>query len=171
MYYYILYGSTVYILKSILMFFPCVYRLLHAIGFTGNVDCETNPSQGFGAFGCVEKGDTVFFMDPSLTASSASTNPKYLNLYTVTRIYSSPLDKLHRIQLSQAITSSWGASSQARVYQLLTTDLAGGTLDQIGYKYVSECSNRGLCSEATGTCNCFTGYTAAACSFQYNLIS
>ena len=135
------------------------------------MDCETNPSQGFGAFGCVEKGDTVFFMDPSLTAASASTNPKYLNLYTVTRIYSSPLDKLHRIQLSQAITSSWGASSQARVYQLLTTDLAGGTLDQIGYKYVSECSNRGLCSETTGTCNCFTGYTAAACSFQYNLIS
>lgn len=37
------------------------------------------------------------------------------------------------------------------------------------YGYVSECSNRGICDETTGVCNCFPGYSHDDCSQQNSL--
>lgn len=34
------------------------------------------------------------------------------------------------------------------------------------YEYISECSNRGLCNEDSGVCECFSGYTADDCGMQ-----
>ena len=113
-------------------------------------------------------------MDPSLTAIGASSNPKYLNLYQVNRLYSNPPNGKHTIQLDQAITSAWpetGSGTTARIYQFITADLTAGTDQQVGFKYVSECSNRGNCLEDSGICDCFEGFTSAACSYQNNLNS
>jgi len=37
------------------------------------------------------------------------------------------------------------------------------------YEYVAECSNRGLCNNEAGVCECFTGYTNDACDSQDSL--
>jgi len=34
------------------------------------------------------------------------------------------------------------------------------------YEYVSQCSNRGLCDNTSGICQCFSGYTGFDCSIQ-----
>jgi hypothetical protein len=37
------------------------------------------------------------------------------------------------------------------------------------YNYVNECSNRGNCNRATGTCQCFPGYTNDDCGTQSSI--
>jgi len=37
------------------------------------------------------------------------------------------------------------------------------------YNYVAQCSNRGICKEDTGLCECFSGYTSDSCSEQNSL--
>ena len=39
----------------------------------------------------------------------------------------------------------------------------------VGYNYVAECSNRGLCDSSTGICECFTGYTGQDCGIVNSL--
>lgn len=53
---------------------------------------------------------------------------------------------------------------------LLTQAAPGGTWESWPYQHVAqeghfymECSNRGLCDRATGECECFDGYSGAAC--------
>jgi len=153
--------------------------------FLGNVDCETSAAKEQGALsGCVEKADLVFFVDPSLSAAAFRSNPKYLNLYRVQRTYVArpsqsdisagvylPHHNLNKIQLDKAITSEWTASDSARVYLFITRDLAAGSSSQLGFQYVSECSNRGNCIAEEGRCDCFTGFTAAACSFLHSVVT
>lgn len=42
------------------------------------------------------------------------------------------------------------------------TDIDGNVLTNTAHEY-RECSNKGLCDRATGTCTCFEGYEGAAC--------
>jgi len=37
------------------------------------------------------------------------------------------------------------------------------------YNYVAQCSNRGICQEDSGVCECFNGYTGDSCSEQNSL--
>jgi len=37
------------------------------------------------------------------------------------------------------------------------------------YNYVAQCSNRGVCKEESGLCECFSGYTSDSCSEQNSL--
>jgi len=37
------------------------------------------------------------------------------------------------------------------------------------YNYVAQCSNRGICQEESGLCECFSGYTGDSCSEQNSL--
>merc|ERR1711998_172333 len=46
-----------------------------------------------------------------------------------------------------------------------------GFVDQRGTTEEAECSNRGLCDQSTGTCECFKGYTDDDCSRQDALAS
>lgn len=141
--------------------------------YSGNLDCETNPSNTNGALQCVNKEDIVFFIDPHTNSFSIKSNPKYLNLYRIKKVYQellfhgSPLHHRYRIVLDQGLNSAWVTSDdQARMY-VFTPPPA----PQHGYRIVSECSNRGTCDTHTGICGCYAGFTGDACSFENNIIS
>ena len=121
-------------------------------GYEGNVDCETNPSNTNGVLQCVRKDDVVFFLDPHINSHSIKSNPKYLNLYTVKKIYKEKRHHdistatHHRIVLDMGLNSAWISSDdQARMY-IFTPPPA----PQHGYRIASECSNRGNCDKFTG---------------------
>jgi hypothetical protein len=37
------------------------------------------------------------------------------------------------------------------------------------YEYVAPCSNRGICNQENGVCECFPGYTSDSCATQASL--
>merc|ERR1711871_359992 len=70
----------------------------------------------------------------------------------------------------------WGSETYEKVILFkedtsTSSDLNPGSADirNYGTKESSECSDRGVCDGATGECNCFQGYTGAACSEQNEL--
>ena len=141
-------------------------------GYTGNIDCATNGPLHFGSRLCLEKGDKVFFFDPSLSEYSIITNPKYLNLYTVGKIFVNPINNPDQsfggtIVLDMGFNAAYTASitDSARAYRFLPPKAPNL------YEYAAECSNRGICSTDLGTCTCFTGYTGDACQVIYNIVS
>lgn len=150
-------------------------------GYDGSVACEINLPNENGALDCVEKGDTVFFMDPSQNERSASTNSEYLNLYSATKlsrraphglgaakvsadVRSMQIDIQHFIHLDKSINNEWTLSDSARVYTLRVPE-------ERTVAYVSQCSNRGLCDTTSGICDCFPGFALDDCSSQNNIIS
>jgi len=203
--------------------------LLNFTAYDGNLDCETNLANTNGAWDCLEKGDRVFFLDPHQNTRSMATNPKYLNLYTVQRVYRRSLSRSgfradgegfraevlpvgaeseqssysveeadyysnatarNRIVLDMSINSAWQRSTpftsiierdSARVYSFrppLNADAAavaggggGGGGGGFGFRYVSECANRGGCDRETGLCNCYSGFEGDACQIQTNAVS
>jgi hypothetical protein len=158
------YGQTIYTLNATADY--------SASDYTGNLDCETNPSNTNGALQCVQKEDIVFFVDPHLNSYSIRSNPKYLNLYRVKRVYrqhrrhDASIRTRNRIMLDQGLNSAWySENDQARMY-VFTPPPA----PQYGYRIVSECANRGSCETSTGICECFAGFTGDACSFENNII-
>ena len=50
---------------------------------------------------------------------------------------------------------------KASIYKFYPPSL--DTTESDGYNYVAECSNRGLCNQDEGLCECFTGFTGADC--------
>ena len=134
-------------------------------GYKGNLDCETNPSNINGVIECVEKGDIVFLIDNTFSKDAIVTNTAFLNFYFVKRIFREavltvPEDTRYKIMLDKSINAQWldNGNTSAKVYIFTPPE---GT--QQGYRYVSECSNRGNCDRDTGLCECFTGYTGDAC--------
>lgn len=156
-------------------------RVLHVtntsntyVPYNGHVDCETNGKSGNnGALDCVQKGSIVFFADFSFTKESYSANPKYMNLYTVTRI-----GQQRRTMANQALSSGERFEmvldkginayytnehfAHAYIFYPSTTSLAEN------YAYATECSNRGNCNRGSGECECFSGFLDDDCSYQSN---
>lgn len=136
--------------------------------YQGNIDCESNQPNNNGALDCIDKGDRVFFLDPSLNQNSIQSNPKYLNIYTVQRIFRSMYNMntpVNEIDLDMSLNSAWTDidHSAARVYIYHPPDE--------GYQYVSECSNRGNCNKDSGQCECFTGFHGDDCAIQNYILS
>ena len=150
------YSSTIYTVTSSVAY-P---------NFAGNVDCETLAPSDYGAKGCIEKDAIVFMLDPGLNTFSYKSNPKYLNLYTVKRIYQTAdktLRDRNRIDLDMSVHSGWqdNAYDNAKLYIWYP--------NKGGYNEVSECSNRGQCDETTGLCQCFTGFQGGSCEIINNV--
>jgi len=142
--------------------------------FKGNVDCETTQPNVDGALDCIEKGDRIFFLDPSFTLKSHAANPKYINLYEVKKIFVGPKrftddPDRRQIVLDMSINSHWPLSSGnlVRAYIFKPPDVKNR---EGGYSYVEECSNRGLCDEFSGICDCFKGFQSDDCGIQYNIL-
>lgn len=136
-------------------------------GYDGDIACETTTVNVDGVLQCVEKDDIVFVVDPYLTQSAFVSNPSYLNLYKVEKIWQRPSTSHNNnntssreIVLDKSIVSAWGVSDEARMYVFSPPSDA--------FRYVSQCSNRGLCDEHTGLCQCFPGFNSDDCSVQDN---
>ena len=146
-----------------------------AAGFAGDLACETTQPNVNGALDCIEKGDRVFFLDPSFTLKSYMANPKYMNLYEVKKIFTAPKTSmskqpdLHQIVLDMSINAHWVWSDnflvRAYIFKPPNTKNREG-----GYSYVDECSNRGLCDEIYGLCDCFRGFEMDDCGLQTNVL-
>jgi hypothetical protein len=132
----------------------------------GNVDCETVAPTAYGAKACVEKEAIVFVLDPSFNVFSYKSNPKYLNLYKVKRLYQSDDKNIrdkNRIILDMSIDGGWqdNPNDNARLYVWYPNNG--------GYNVVSECSNRGLCDTTTGLCTCFKEFQGGSCEIINNI--
>jgi len=150
------YSKTIYTVTSSLAF-PT---------FPGNVDCETLAPTAYGAYGCIDKDAIVFMLDPYFNTFSYKSNPKYLNLYTVKRIYQTSdytLRDRNRIELDMSVHSGWQDNpyDNAKLYIWYPNN--------DGYKEVTECSNRGSCDVTNGLCNCYKGFQGGSCEIINNV--
>jgi hypothetical protein len=116
---------------------------------------------------CIEKGDNVFIFD----ATSGRQNPVHFNMYEVKRVHrqerwDTNIGSIVELKLDGGVNFYWNEhlTNSARVY-LFRTDRAAS------YEYVSECSGRGMCDQASGVCSCFTGYSGQACSNQSSIVN
>jgi hypothetical protein len=140
--------------------------------YQGNIECEVNPENRNGAATCIEKEDKVFFLDKE----RAENNPEYLNIYTVKKLsvlpgstsnlkyesYTREGSERNRITVDTGITSRldrFNGTYTGRAYKFTAPT---------GFKYVTECSNRGTCNVNTGQCECFNSFTGDACETLNN---
>jgi hypothetical protein len=155
--------------------------------FKNQISCDAHfHVQGVGAnsstLDCIDKNDYMFLLDPYQTFN----NPPFLNMYKVESIRTVVLDDAKN--LGGYDPSIAGLRERANERVLITTDLntnwassvPGGANIQVYrftpdyddvYHTVTECSNRGLCNTFEGICECFHGYSGAACEVQTAIVS
>jgi len=157
--------------------------------YFGAVDCETQTVDEAvnGLRDCLSKDDYVMFLNTQKTAIDVATNPKYPNIYQVKKISrerkQSILDNFesekvrNQIKLDYAMNAryNWFGGKTKNVNNDDGTSLTQDTLASIyrfhpatnnadgGYKYATQCSNRGICNNESGECECFHGYTSDNC--------
>jgi len=142
----------------------------------GDVSCETYDTY-FVSF-CLNKTDLITFIDPD----TSTNNPHRINLYTVEKLYkqqyntttystlSTPDDNFFGMQSNVIVTDlsanfGYGLGDKGKKFQVYKFFPSA----ESSYNYVAQCSNRGLCNEAEGLCECFGGYTGDSCSDQNSL--
>eukprot|EP01032_Pedospumella_encystans_P011444 gene11444-13303_t len=143
-------------------------------GYNGQIDCETTTVGVNGALDCIKKDDHVIMLATQRgAAGNAARNPVYVNMYKVKKISTEPkvLDS-DDAAVRQQIVLDYGMNSEflydggyaqatdtsASVYKFYPPALANQ------YRYVGECSLRGLCNAKTGLCQCFPGYSEDNCA-------
>ena len=132
------------------------------------------------------KNDIMMVFDPYTVGN----NPEYLNMYTIKRLHTTPTrEHFHPVAFERYFyPTDFPKASYLYNYDfynahIITTDLTtnwahsitGSAIFRIykftpsldsTYKYISECSNRGICNTYDGICDCFSGYTGEACTDQ-----
>jgi hypothetical protein len=123
-----------------------------------DVSCENDSN----AAGCLQKGDYI-----TIFATTLTKNPEYLNIYQIQKIEITPpkvnSGRRFKITLDYGVNKNYFAvADDASIYKVNTVNT---------YTYVSQCSGRGLCDSAMGTCDCFKGYTMDNCGTQSALVN
>jgi len=130
-----------------------------------DISCETDPTK-ITSNTCIEKGDYIMIFD----VTTVSLNPEFLNIYQVQKIEITPpkvnVGRRYKITLDYGVNANYvnanGATGKANIYKLSTVNT---------YKYVDQCSGRGICDTSMGTCSCFKGYTMDNCNTQSALVN
>jgi len=118
---------------------------------------------------CLNKTDIFTFL-----STDFHMNPAHINLYRV--------DKIHQKQFYEQNVDFPGLNQFNGTF-VIETDIATNYAaraesfylykffpsTESSYTYVSECSNRGICNQDSGLCECFNGYTDDDCSSQNSL--
>jgi len=148
------------------------------IAYDGDLSCETEIGIKYVTH-CLNKTDMITFLSLNSTV-----NPDRINLYTVEKLH-------HETYIEFNQRTGYDINFGARTH-VITTDISsnwayGATGSDYQdhnvkyfvykffpshdstYTYVSQCSNRGICNEAEGLCQCFGGYTSDDCSEQNSL--
>jgi len=160
--------------------------------YDGDITCEAAGLSGGAASaasraGCLDKNDKFVLLDPYTPAH----NPPYMNLYTarsIQRFHDSLLDTNDQVYAAFNVSAGDRGSLTSRFRKnLITADLnVNWANEAVGasafhvykfspggantYKYIAECSNRGLCNTFEGTCDCFFGYSGESCEAQNTVI-
>lgn len=149
--------------------------------FYGQLDCNSVTVGDYDSSTCLNKDDYIMLINEYTTSTAHASNPIYLNLYQVKKIFRqdqsfaySPQSVYseivrHQIHLDYGVNAkyTWAAGpssgfgdTSARVYKFVLPT------DSSTYEYAAMCSNRGLCDYGTGICSCFRGYTSDDCGTQ-----
>jgi len=144
---------------------------------------------------CLNKTDIFTILD----WVSPNKNSPYINLYTTKRVYTKefaynvsqagfdadwnvPADatmELHRgtHRIDTDLSLNWGGNDFSFAMWAGTTQPTNNNFQVYKffpstaseYQYVAPCSNRGICNQDTGVCQCFPGYTSDSCGVQNSL--
>jgi hypothetical protein len=68
---------------------------------------------------------------------------------------------------SLTAADSHNVGTTSTIYKFYKPTIA--TTTTTGFNYVGECSNRGICDDTTGLCDCFAGYTGDNCGSMNSL--
>jgi len=159
--------------------------------FIGDISCENNPgaakNPNYWVQYCVNKTDIIIPLSVTGKSTVTGFNHKYINLYTVQRIGQTERTVASLVGNQAAGTAGLGIVKDEGT-NFIDVDLSvnfwrtANTLNQAplfiykffpnensNYEYVAQCSNRGLCNNDEGLCECFSGYTGDACQIQASL--
>lgn len=158
--------------------------------YDGDISCDSyrvGPGKSTSQYACLDKNDLFVVLNPR----NGADNPPFLNLYTAKSIRKLPVDKVlgtvkqfDQVDSNKALNPNGTLTSR----YLITTDLnlnwastaVGPSTFHIykfvpnitnTYEYVSQCSNRGVCNNFEGTCDCFFGYAGEACQEQNTVLA
>ena len=158
--------------------------------YDGDITCDkyvTGPGQSTAKFACLDKNDFFLLLNPY----NGPDNPPFLNLYTaksVRRLDTAKVlgtvQEFDQVESNPAVDPSGVLTSR----YLITSDLhvnwastaVGPSVFHIykfvpnatfTYEYISQCSNRGVCNNFEGTCECFFGYAGEACQDQNTVLA
>jgi hypothetical protein len=150
--------------------------------FTGDLSCENNPGAAkdpnFFVRYCVNKTDIVIPLSVA-NVKIAGANPAHINMYTVNRI--GQTERTAQNTNAVAVGKDEGTNfidldMSLNYYRDAADSLTAPIFlykffpnTDSNYEYVAQCSNRGLCNNEEGLCECFAGYTGDACEIQASL--
>ena len=137
----------------------------------GNLDCNFRPSPY-----CMKKGDGLILLDPI----SVLSNPNYINIYYIQSMERN--DEVTDLQheYHKINTGSRSLAISSRRKNIINVDRSMNWAQDTSekskflvyrfrfnpkesFEYVAECSNRGVCNNFEGLCECFNGYMGPAC--------
>jgi len=169
-------------------------RFIGDISCENNKGAAKNPN--FWVRYCVNKTDIVVPLAVRTKAGAQTVNHKFFNLYTVNRIGKN--ERVDPNTYNDLAANTLNGVANANAYgpgalkdegtNFIDLDMsvnywrdttAGGEAPlyiykffpnvNSNYEYVAQCSNRGLCNNDEGLCECFAGYTGDACQIQSSL--